>query len=57
VLPEAPAFLAADVVSGELLFVSDRQREADFQLHVLRCAADLAPFERQRRALILAGGR
>jgi len=57
VLPEAPAFLAADVVSGELLFVGDRRREADFQLHVLRRAADLAPFERERRAIILAGGR
>ena len=57
VLPEATAFLAADVVSGELLFAGDRTREADYQLHVLRRAADLAPFECERRAIILAGGR
>jgi uncharacterized protein len=54
---EAPAFLAADVVSGELLFVGHRDREAEYQLFVLGRAADLAPFERQRRAIVLAGGR
>ncbi len=57
VLPEAPAFLAADIVSGELLFVGDPTREAEYQLFALSRAADLAPFERERRAIILAGGR
>ena len=57
VLPEAPALLAADVVSGELLFVSDATREAEYQLHALRRAADLAPFERERRSIVMAGGR
>ncbi len=57
VLPEAPAMLAADIVSGELLVARDRFREAEFQLYALRRAADLAPFERQRRAIVLEGGR
>ncbi len=57
VLPEAPPFLAVDIVSGELIFVEDRYREAEYQLYVLRRAGDLAPFERERRAIILAGGR
>jgi predicted nucleotidyltransferase len=57
VLPDAPPFLAADVVSGELLVAADRTREAEYQLYALRRAADLAPFERQRRAIVLAGGR
>ncbi len=57
VLPEAPAMLAADAVSGELLVVRDRFREAEYQLYALRRAADLAPFERERRAIVLEGGR
>jgi uncharacterized protein len=57
ILPEAPPMLAVDIVSGELLFAGDRTREAEYQLYVLRRAADLARFERERRAIILAGGR
>ena len=49
VLPEAPALLALAAVSGELLYVRDRHREAEYQLYVLRRAGDLAPFERERR--------
>ena len=54
VLPEAPPFLALAAVSGELLFARDRVREANYQLYVLRRAGDLAPFERARRAHLLA---
>jgi predicted nucleotidyltransferase len=57
VLPEAPAMLAADIVSGELLVAGDHAREAEYQLYALRRAADLAPFERERRAIVLEGGR
>jgi len=57
VLPEAPAMLAADIVSGELLVAENRLREAEYQLYALRRAADLAPFERERRAIVLGGGR
>jgi len=57
VLPEASPFLALDIVTGELLLARDPDREAEFQLFVLRRAGDLAPFERARRALVLEGGR
>ena len=57
VLPEAPPMLAADIVAGELLVATNRLREAEYQLYVLRRAADLAPFERERRAIVLGGGR
>lgn len=55
VLPEAPPFLALDIVCGELLYTSDPDAEAEYQLYVLRRAGDLAPYERQRRRMILAG--
>ena len=53
VLPEAPVLLALAAVSGELLYVQDRHREAEYQLYVLRRAGDLAPFERERREHLL----
>ena len=48
VLPEAEAFLAADVVRGELLAATDLDAEAESQLYYLRRAADLAPFLREQ---------
>jgi len=54
VLPGAPPFLTLAAVSGELLFARDRVREANYQLYVLRRAGDLAHFERERRAHLLA---
>jgi hypothetical protein len=48
VLPEAEAFLAADVVRGELLVATDLYAEAEAQLYYLRRAADLAPFLREQ---------
>ena len=46
ILPEANAFLAADVVRGELLLTTDLDAEAEVQLYYLRRAADLAPLLR-----------
>jgi predicted nucleotidyltransferase len=54
-LPEAKPYLALDIVCGELLCVTDADQEAFYQLYVLRPAADLAPHERERRRMILAG--
>ncbi len=48
VLPEASAFLAADVVRGELLMATDLDAEAELQLYHLRRAADLAPLLREQ---------
>ncbi len=48
ILPEAEAFLAADVVRGELLLATDLDAEAEVQLYYVRRAADLVPFLREQ---------
>ena len=48
ILPEANAFLAADVVRGELLLATDLDAEAGVQLYYLARAADLAPLLREQ---------
>ncbi|MCZ7663063.1 MAG: nucleotidyltransferase domain-containing protein [Thermoleophilia bacterium] len=48
ILPEANAFLAAEVVRGELLHARDLDEEAETQLYYLRRAGDLAPFFREQ---------
>jgi hypothetical protein len=40
-----------------LPFVCDATREGEYQLYALRRAADLAIFEREHRAIVMAGGR
>ena len=55
ILPEAPPFLALDIVSGELLAAIDRDRVSEYELYVMRRAGDLVPIERERRRSILAG--
>lgn len=52
-LPEAPVMLALEIVQGELLFAEDDRYEAEYQLYIMRLAAELAPFERMKRDLIL----
>lgn len=49
----ASAFLALDVIRGERVYCSDPDRCDEFELYVMRRAGDLAPFERERRRLIL----
>ncbi|MBC7359832.1 MAG: nucleotidyltransferase domain-containing protein [Desulfacinum sp.] len=56
VLPEADPYLALDVVRGELLYTADPDEEARYQLYVLRRAADLAPFKKERIRMILEEG-
>lgn len=53
VIPEAPVALAETVVSGEILYACDPTYEAEYQLEVLRMAADLFPYEREKQNLIL----
>jgi predicted nucleotidyltransferase len=55
ILSEAPPFLAFDVVAGERLVATDPDRVAEYELYVMRRAGDLAPYERERRRMILAG--
>jgi predicted nucleotidyltransferase len=56
VTAEAPAFLALDVVCGELIACTDLDAQAEYELFVLRRAGDLAPFEYERRELVLKEG-
>jgi predicted nucleotidyltransferase len=53
-LTEAPPFLALEIIRGELLYEADPDRTAEYELFVLRRAADLAPFERERVHNVLA---
>ena len=54
-LLETNAFLAVDVVRGELLYCDDLDRQAREELYILRRAGDLAHFEKRRLAGILSG--
>src|SRR4051812_34195450 len=49
----ASAFLALDILRGERMFCADPDRVDEFELYVMRRAGDLAPFERERRRLLL----
>ena len=49
----ASTFLALDIVRGERVFCVDPDRCDEFELYVMRRAGDLAPFERERRRLLL----
>ena len=52
-IPEASAFLALEIVQGELLYANDETYEAEYQLYIMRRAADLMPYERMKQKLIL----
>jgi predicted nucleotidyltransferase len=47
-------YLALAIIRGERIFCSDSTRCDVFDLYVMRRAADLAPFERERRRMMLA---
>jgi predicted nucleotidyltransferase len=49
----ANAFLALDIIRGERVYCADPDRCDEFELYVMRRAGDLAPFERERRRLLL----
>ena len=55
-LRAASAYLALDIVRGIRFFCADDFRCDEFELFVLSRAGDLAPFERQRRAVLLGMG-
>jgi predicted nucleotidyltransferase len=56
ILSEARPFLAFEIVGGELLYTADALAQAEHELYVLRRAADLALFQRERVAAILSSG-
>ncbi len=53
-IPEVDAFLAANIIRGERVYCEYTGDE--YELYVLRRAGDLAPFERERIALIMEDG-
>jgi uncharacterized protein len=56
VLSEARSLLAVEVIRGELLYTADPLAQAEHELYILRRAADLAPFQRERVRQILSEG-
>jgi len=53
VIPEAPITLALRIVTGELLFAQDPTGEAEYQLLIMRMAADLEPHVKEMTRLTL----
>lgn len=53
VLPEAPVSLAEEIVIGEILYARDSTYEAEYQLYIMRMAADLLPYEQAKQEMIL----
>ena len=53
ILPEAPVSLAVDIVLGEILYTRDATYEAEYQLYIMRMAADLRPYEQAKQKMIL----
>jgi predicted nucleotidyltransferase len=56
VLQEADAFLALEIIRGELLYAEDLDRQSRFELYVLRRAGDLVPFKKERIRMIMEEG-
>ena len=53
ILPEAPVSLAVEIVLGEILYAKDSTYEAEYQLYIMRMAADLLPYEQAKQKMIL----
>jgi predicted nucleotidyltransferase len=53
VLNEVSAFVALEGVTGELLFAVDETLEANYQLYIMRRAAELLPYQRARIKSVL----
>jgi len=53
ILPEVPVSLAVEIVTGEILYARDSTYEAEYQLYIMRMAADLLPYERVKQKMIL----
>ena len=53
VLPEAPVSLALEIVTGEILYMQNPTCEAEYQLYIMRMAADFLPYERMKQEMIM----
>ncbi|GAB4260439.1 MAG: hypothetical protein Kow0092_09300 [Deferrisomatales bacterium] len=58
VVPEAPPFLALEVIRGEILACTDPDAQARYELYVLARAGDLIRWQRERiRSIFREGAR
>jgi len=53
VLSESPVFLSLRIVTAELLYARDTAFEAEYQLYIMRKAAELIPYERMKEKMVL----
>jgi predicted nucleotidyltransferase len=56
ILQEAEPFLAVDIIRGELLYAEDLNRQARYELYLLRRAGDLHSFKKERIRMIMEEG-
>jgi len=56
ILQEADPFLAVEIIRGELLYAEDLDRQARYELYILRRAGDLLPFKKERIRMIMEEG-
>jgi predicted nucleotidyltransferase len=54
ILPEAPVSLALEIVTGEILYMQDSTYEAEYQLYIMRQAADILPYERMKQEMMMS---
>ncbi|HUU02933.1 MAG TPA: hypothetical protein VM425_15980 [Myxococcota bacterium] len=56
VLPGCSAFLALEIVCGELLVDLDADKTCEYELYVMRRAGDLMVYQKRRRQQIISEG-
>jgi len=56
ILQETDPFLAVEIIRGELLYAEDPDRQARYELYVLRRAGDLLGFKKERIRMIMEEG-
>ena len=53
IVSEVPIFLALEIVKGELLYAENLTHEAEYQLYIMRRAAEIIPYERMKQKMTL----
>jgi hypothetical protein len=45
--------LALEIVTGEILYARDITYEAEYQLYIMKMAAELSPYEKMKKRMIM----
>ncbi|OGL48517.1 MAG: hypothetical protein A2161_17410 [Candidatus Schekmanbacteria bacterium RBG_13_48_7] len=53
VIPEVSIFLALEIVTGEILYKINADFEAEYQLYIMRQAADMMPYQKMKNKMLL----